>query len=99
MTKKPGQKKQKNPRAKKRQIIVLEDGAGNYYEIARAVFERSRVDARDKPALKRHLKNVPPGCAYISGPSIPGSVAAPKFIGGRQLHYAGYLVKSTKVKR
>jgi hypothetical protein len=97
--KKPARKKSKKPPIKQQQIIVFMDGNGNYYEIPRATLERSRVSESRKKKVAATLEDVPSEFWYIGGPAIPGSVAAPKFDGGRQLHYAGFYLKSTKAKR
>jgi hypothetical protein len=83
----------------KQQIIVLMDGIGNYYEIPRATLERCRVSESRKKKVAAALEDVPSEFWYIGGPAIPGSVAAPKMKGGRQLHYAGFYLESTKAKR
>ena len=99
MKKKPAAKSSKKPASKRQQIIVLQDGAGHYYEFPRATFERSRVDPRRKGALEKKLKERPAEMGYINAPSIPGSVVAPPFEGGQQLHYAGFYLTSTTSKR
>jgi hypothetical protein len=96
MKKKPATIKRSTRR---HQIIVLVDGAGNYYEFSRATFERSRVEARRKREVEKKLKATPGIFEYINAPSIPGSIAAPPFVGGQQLHYAGFYLTSTKPKR
>jgi hypothetical protein len=83
----------------KQQIIVLRDGIGNYYEIPRATLERCRVSESRKKKVAAALEDVPSEFWYIGGPAIPGSVAAPKMRGGRQLHYAGFYLESIKAKR
>jgi hypothetical protein len=94
-------KKRASPKgrpAKQQQIIVLVDGAGNYYEIPRTKLERSRVTARRKKKVAAAMKRIPPAWHYIPGTAIPGSIASPKFKGAEQLLYAGFYVTSTKAK-
>jgi hypothetical protein len=83
----------------KRQIIVLTDGAGNYYELPRAALERSRVNERRKKEVAAALKNVPSCFGWIRNSTIPGSIATAPFKGGRALHYAGFYLSSAKSKR
>jgi hypothetical protein len=97
--KKPATKRPKKRPIKRQQIIVLMDGAGNYYELPRATLERSRVSERRKKKVAAALEDVPGEFTYIKASAIPGSIAAPKFVGGRQLHYAGFYLSSTKSKR
>ena len=89
----------KKPAMKRQQIIVLVDGAGNYYELPRARLERSRVSDRRKKEVAAALEDVPRLFRYIRRSTIPGSIAAAPFEGGRQLHYAGSYLGSTKAKR
>jgi hypothetical protein len=92
----------KRPRkrpVKQQQIIVLMDGAGNYYELPRATLERSRVKEHRKKEVAAALKDEPPVLQWIQRPTIPGSVVAPSFKGGRHLRYAGYYLSSSKGKR
>jgi len=91
--------KKSKKRPIKQQIIVLRDGIGNYYEIPRATLERCRVSESRKKKVAADLEDVPSEFWYIGGPAIPGSVAAPKMKGGRQLHYAGFYLESVKAKR
>jgi hypothetical protein len=87
-------------KTEKQQMIVLVDGAGNYYELPRAVLERSRVKEHRKAKVAAALQDVPSEFAYIGNPHIPGGIAkAAQFMGGRQLHYGGFYVSSTKSKR
>jgi hypothetical protein len=83
----------------KQQIIVLVDGAGNYYELPRATLERSRVKEHRKKEVAAAVENVPTQFGYIRKSTIPGSMAADPFKGGRQLHYAGFYLSATKSKR
>jgi hypothetical protein len=99
MKKKPAVKREKKPSGKRQQIVVLQDGAGSYYELPRAVFERSRVDDRRKQEIEKKLKERPGEFEYINHPNIPGSIVAPPFKGGQQLHYAGFYLTSGKPKR
>jgi hypothetical protein len=97
--KKPAKKSPKKRPTKKRQIIVLKDGADNYYEIPRAVLERSRVSERRKAKVVAALEDVPSEFTYIGQPNIPGGITTAPFKGGRQLHYAGFYLSSAKPKR
>lgn len=81
------------------QTIVLEDGAGNYYELPRATLERARVRKSRKGAVAAALRDVPSQFAYIAMPTIPGSVATGHFEGAKQLHYAGFYLKRKRRKR
>jgi len=99
MKKIPAAKSSKKPSIKRQQIIVLEDGAGHYYEFPRATFERARVKAPRRQEIEKKLKERPGEYGYINAPSIPGSVVAPPFVGGQQLHYAGFYLTSAKPKR
>jgi len=97
--KKPATKSSKKSAIKRQQIIVLVDGAGNYYELPRATLERSRVTDRRKAKVAAALEDVPGEFKYIGRGDIPGGIAkAPKFAHGRQLHYAGCYLSSTKSK-
>jgi hypothetical protein len=98
MKTKPAAKSSKKPSTRREQIIVLVDGAGNYYEFSRATFERARVADRFKKELEKKLQERPSEFDYINAPSIPGSIVAPPFVGGQQLHYAGFYLTSTKPK-
>jgi hypothetical protein len=82
--------------SRKEQVIVLKDGAGNYYEIPRARLERSKVSPARKKRLKAALMSPPTTYTYIKKSWIPGSVAAPRFKGGRRLHYAGFYLRSRR---
>ena len=97
--KKPATKSSKKARKKRQQIIVLVDGAGNYYELPRATLERSRVKEHRKKEVAAALKDEPPVLQWIQRPTIPGSVVSTPFKGGRHLRYAGYYLISTKAKR
>jgi hypothetical protein len=83
---------------KKQQILILVDGAGNYYEISRTKLERSRVSDRRKKKVAAAMKRIPSSWHYIPGTAIPGSVAPSKFAGAQQLRYAGFYVTSGKAK-
>ena len=83
----------------KQQIIVLMDGAGNYYEVPRATLERCRVKEHRKEEVASALKDEPPALQWIQRPTIPGSVVATAFEGGRHLRYAGHYLKSIKANR
>jgi hypothetical protein len=101
--KKAATKRSKKPPIRRQQIIVFVDGAGNYYELARAMLERSRVSDSRKKKVAAALEDVQVRYTYIKGSAIPGSVAAPKFVGGLmgglELQCAGFYVRSTKAKR
>ena len=84
---------------KQQQIIVLEDGAGNYYELPRVALEKSKVTAARKRKVVAALEDVPSQFAYIAVPTIAGSIAAAPFVGGRQLHYAGFYLRPVASKR
>ncbi len=90
--------KKKSP-IKKQQIIVLVDGAGNYYEIPRATLERSRVSDRRKKKIAAAIAGPQPGWHYIPGTAVPGGILPPKFMGAQQLRYAGFYLTSAKAKR
>ena len=83
----------------RQQIIVLEDGANNYYQLSRATLESCRVDKSDEKEIEKKLQERPGEFWYIDAPCIPGSVVAPPFDGGCQLHYAGFYLTSPKGKR
>jgi len=57
--KKRATKAKKKPSRKRQQIIVLVDGAGNYYEIPRGTFERTRVEPARKERVAAALQDVP----------------------------------------
>jgi len=78
---------------RRRQIIVLVDGAKNYYELPRAILERSRVSESRKAEVVAALKNEPTVFKYIGNRNIPGGIATRPFKGGRALHYAGFYLK------
>ena len=97
--KKPATKSSKKGPSKRRQIIVLVDGAGNYYELPRATLERSRVSDRRKAKVAAALEDVPGEFKYIGRGDIPGGIAkASKFAHGRHLHYGGFYLSSAKSK-
>src|SRR5919198_6132310 len=81
----------------KQQLIVLMDGAGNYYELPRATLERSRVKESRKKKVAAAIKDLPRQFTYIRKSTIPGSMAADPFKGG--LRYAGFYLSSAKSKR
>jgi hypothetical protein len=99
MKRKPAAKTSKKASTKRQQIIVLVDGAKNYYELPRATFERIRVDKRRRQVIEKKLKERPGEFLYINAPCIPGSIVAPPFEGGQQLRYAGFYLSSGKAKR
>jgi hypothetical protein len=92
-------KKSSKPRGGRRQIIVLMDGAGNYYEISRATLESCRVDDDRKDDVEEALEDEDCFTTWIKRATIPGSIAAAPFVGGRALHYAGFYLSSTQSKR
>lgn len=99
MKKKPAAKSSKKKPASKRQrhqIIVLKDGADNYYEIQRATLERSKVSARRKARVIAAVKKVPVYFLYIPGTSVPGSMTAPKFTDIGELQHVGSYLSSSK---
>jgi len=97
--KKPATKRSKKPLSKRQQMIVLVDGAGNYYEFPRAALERAKVSAGRKEEVKRALKNVLEESGYINAPAIPGSIVASPLVGSQALRYGGFYLSSTKAKR
>ncbi len=90
--------KKKSP-IKKQQVIVLVDGAGNYYELPRATLERSRVSDRRKKKIAAAIDKMGTRWSYIPGTAIPGGIAPSEFLGGQQLRYAGFYLTSAKAKR
>jgi|SRR5919197_1560324 hypothetical protein len=97
--KKSAKKTSKKRPSKRQQMIVFADGAGNYYELPRATLERSRVSDARKKKVAAALKDIPAEFGYITAPTIPGTIVSAPFVGGRQLHYAGYYLRSIKSKR
>jgi hypothetical protein len=97
--KKPATKSSGKPSIRRQQIIVLVDGAGDYYELPRATLERRKVSESRKKEVASALKNVEAKYTYINRSAIPGSTAAPKFVGGSELAYAGFYISSPKSKR
>jgi hypothetical protein len=75
------------------EIIVLVDGADNYYELPRQLLESTRVPASQEDDVKQKLEDVPSVFDHISISNIPGSTATAEFAGGRQLHYAGHYLR------
>ena len=98
MKKKAAAKTSKKASNKRQQIIVLEDGANNYYELSRATLESCRIDKGQRLEIEKKLKERPGEFWYIDAPCIPGSIVAPPFEGGCQLHYAGFYLTSAKAK-
>lgn len=94
--KKSATKSSKPPSIKRQQIVVLVDGAGNYYEVPRAVLERGKVSARRKKEVERALSDELEESGYINAPVIPGSVVSKP--SRRILRYAGFYLGSTKTK-
>jgi hypothetical protein len=98
-TKKRAAKVTKKPSTKRQQIIVLVDGAGNYYEISRETFERARVEPARKRKVAAAIQDVPAQFAHILLASIPGSTMTAEFKGGRQIRYAGFYVTRARQRR
>lgn len=99
MKKKPAARSSKKKPATKRQrhqIIVLKDGADNYYEIRRATLERHKVSARRQARVIAAVKNCPVHFWYIPATSVPGSMAAPKFADVGELQHVGSYLSSSK---
>jgi hypothetical protein len=84
--------------AKREQVIVLKDGVGNYYTLPRAMIERARVNRRRKKKIEKELEDEDCITTWIKRATIPGSIAAAAFKGGRALHYAGYYLRKKKSK-
>jgi hypothetical protein len=97
--KKSATKSSKKSSTKRQQMIVLVDGAGNYYEFPRTVLERSRVSARRKKEVQRALENVLEESGYIGAPVIPGSIVSSPLAGSQALRYAGFYLSATKSRR
>jgi hypothetical protein len=91
--KKPVTKSSQKRPSKRQQIIILVDGAGNYYELPRATLERSRVSESGKAKVAAALEDVPSEFKYIGHANIPGGIATAPFKGGRALHYTGFYLK------
>jgi hypothetical protein len=99
MKKKPaakGSKKKPSSKRQRHQIIVLKDGADNYYEIRRATFERYKVSPGRKAKVIAAVKDFPAYFGYIPGTSVPGSMAAPKFADVGELKHVGSYLSSSK---
>ena len=96
VTKKPPKKSAKKRAPKQTQMIVLADGAGNLYELPRATLELSRVEKGRKKKVTAALEDNDCEFIYINAPTIPGSIVSAPLKGGRQLHYAGFYLLSTK---
>lgn len=79
----------------RRQMIVLVDRAGNYYELTRDMLEESRVPKSRLSGVKKALEQAIAESSYINAPNIPGSVVAGFFVPDA-LSYAGAYVKRTK---
>jgi hypothetical protein len=90
--------KSSSARKRRQQIIVLKDGDGNYYELARATLERSRVDKDRKREVEAALEDEDCFTSWIKRATIPGSIAAAPFEGGRALHYAGFYLSGASKK-
>jgi hypothetical protein len=98
--KKPTKSSKKTSR-KKQQIIVLMDGAKNYYALPRKVLERCRVSKEHKKEIIEALEDEDCFTTWIKRATIPGSIAKgfPPFKGGRALHYAGFYISPRQFKR
>lgn len=92
-------KSSKKSSSKKQQIIVLMDGAKNYYELPRKLLERCRVSKERKKKVVKALEDKDCFTTWIKRATIPGSIAAAAFKGGRALHYAGFYISPHKFKR
>lgn len=90
--------RRKNPksRTKRQQVIVFKDGAGNLYEIPRAMLDRRKVNKNRKKKVKAALEDEDCFTTWIKRATIPGSVASAPFVGGRALHYAGFYLRAKK---
>jgi hypothetical protein len=97
--KKATKKRAKKPSPKRQQMIVLVDAAGNYYEIPRATVQRGKVSEPRKKEVAEALEDVDARYTYIRASAIPGSTASPKFVGGTELNYAGFYIRSAEPKR
>jgi hypothetical protein len=84
---------------KRQQMIVFVDGAKNYYELSRAALQRRKVSARRKKKVAKALDDIDANYTYIKASAIPGSTATAKFVGGSELAYAGFYIRSAKGKR
>ena len=80
------------------QIIVLIDGASNYYELPRQLLERRRVPAEQLEDLKAKLQDVAGVFQHIAVSDIPGSTTNAEFEGARQLHYVGYYLRHAETE-
>lgn len=96
--KKAAKKSSKKTPTKKEQMIVFVDGAGNYYEIPREVFEKSRVSGSRKAKIKEALDDVLEEAGYINAPLIPGSIVSSPVSRNQALHFAGFYLKSAESK-
>jgi hypothetical protein len=75
------------------------DGAKNYYEFSRAALQRRKVSAGRKKEVAKALQDVEARYTYIKASAIPGSTASTKFVGGSELAYAGFYIRSAQRKR
>jgi len=90
MKKKKTARKRPKKRSRKKQMIVLVDNAGNYYELPRATIERARVSDRRKKKLAALVTAGGVQMRYIPSPGIPGAIAAPRQV---ELRYVGHYQK------
>ena len=84
---------------KRKQMIVLKDNAGNIYAVPRETLERSRVSKEKAADIHKALEDKASITTWIKRATIPGSIAAEAFEGGRALHYAGYYLGPIKSSR
>jgi hypothetical protein len=75
------------------------DGAKNYYALPRKMLERCRVSKERKKEIIEALEDEDCFTTWIKRATIPGSIAAAPFKGGRALHYAGFYISPRKLKR
>ena len=86
-------------RTSKKQVIILTDAAGNYYEVPRATLEKGRASRFRKRQIDKMLQDKQIEFSYIGHGNIPGSMGIPSFRGGRQLHYLGFYLSPSSTKR
>jgi hypothetical protein len=89
-------KKPPKKNSKKQQMIVLVDGAGNFYEFPRAVLENAKVSESRKEEVKAALYDVLEESGYINAPVIPGAIVSPPVRTSQALWYAGFYLKKSK---
>jgi hypothetical protein len=96
--KKTPAKKSAKPTSRREQMIVLVDGADNYYEFPRSILQRSKVSAKRKKEVQRALECVLEESGYINAPFIPGSIVNKPLASSQALRYAGFYLSSRKPK-